>query len=123
MRHTAASRMARAGVSITFAQRLLGHSDPRLTEAIYTHLSPEDLESGVENCRRAEASGGEGDWMSDSGACTRTPSARGRALDGGRLYQRKGSKIWCLEYRDAEGSAATSLSATIGGWPRRAARA
>jgi len=48
MRHTAASRMARAGISITFAQRLLGHSDPRLTEAIYTHLSPEDLRAAVE---------------------------------------------------------------------------
>jgi len=29
--------MARANVSITFAQRLLGHSDARLTERIYTH--------------------------------------------------------------------------------------
>lgn len=48
MRHTAASRMVRANVSVTFAQRLLGHSDPRLTEKIYLHLEIEDLRAAVE---------------------------------------------------------------------------
>ena len=48
LRHTAASRMVRANVSVTFAQRLLGHSDPRLTEKIYLHLEVEDLRAAVE---------------------------------------------------------------------------
>ncbi len=38
LRHTAASRMARSGVGLVQAQKLLGHSDLKLTAAIYTHL-------------------------------------------------------------------------------------
>lgn len=48
LRHTFASRLARADVSLMHAQRLLGHSDPKLTAAIYTHLDVDDLRGAVE---------------------------------------------------------------------------
>ena len=47
-RHTFASQLGRAGVGLTHAQQLLGHSDPRLTAMIYTHLDVEDLRHAVE---------------------------------------------------------------------------
>lgn len=49
LRHTAASRLARSGVSLVQAQKLLGHSDPKLTAAIYTHLDTEDLRAAIES--------------------------------------------------------------------------
>ncbi len=49
LRHTAATRMARSGVGLVQAQKLLGHSDPKLTAAIYTHLDAEDLREAVES--------------------------------------------------------------------------
>ena len=47
LRHTFASRICRAGVGLVHAQNLLGHSDPRLTAAIYTHLDVEDLRKAL----------------------------------------------------------------------------
>ena len=64
LRHTFASRLARSGVGLVHAQRLLGHSDPKLTAGIYTHLGVEELRAAVETLpadpgdapsRRAEA--------------------------------------------------------------------
>ena len=40
--------MARRGVPLVMAQRLLGHSDPKLTAQVYTHLDAEDLRGAVE---------------------------------------------------------------------------
>jgi len=48
LRHTFASRLAGAGVGLLQAQKLLGHSDPKLTAEIYTHLAPEELRAAVE---------------------------------------------------------------------------
>ena len=48
LRTTAASRMARNGVPLVQAQRLLGHSDPKLTAQAYTDLDAEDLRGAVE---------------------------------------------------------------------------
>ena len=48
LRTTCASRLARNGVALVQAQRLLGHSDPKLTSAHYTDLSAEDLRGAVE---------------------------------------------------------------------------
>jgi len=39
--------LARAGVPLIEAQKLLGHSDPKLTAALYTHLHAEDLRGAV----------------------------------------------------------------------------
>jgi len=47
LRHTAASRLARSGVSIIHAQKLLGHSDPRLTAEVYTHVETEELRDAL----------------------------------------------------------------------------
>ena len=48
-RHTAGTRLARAGVGLVQTQRLLGHSDPKLTAQVYTHLDVEDLRGSVES--------------------------------------------------------------------------
>ena len=47
LRHTAVTRLARAGVSLTKVQQLMGHSDPKLTAAVYTHLGVEDLRDAI----------------------------------------------------------------------------
>lgn len=47
LRATAATMLARAGVPLQQAQRLLRHSDPRITERLYTKLGLADLADGV----------------------------------------------------------------------------
>ena len=54
LRHTCATRMARNGVPLIHAQRILGHSDPKTTSAIYAHLDAEDLRSAVERVSEGE---------------------------------------------------------------------
>jgi integrase len=48
LRHTAATRLARAGVGLAQAQRILGHSDPKLTAKIYTHVGVDELRDAVD---------------------------------------------------------------------------
>lgn len=48
LRHTLASRLARTGAPLIQAQRILGHSDPKLTARVYAHLDVEDLRGAVE---------------------------------------------------------------------------
>lgn len=48
LRHTAATRFARAGVPLVQTQRILGHADPKLTAKVYTHLDVDDLRDAVE---------------------------------------------------------------------------
>ena len=48
LRTTAASRFARVGAPLVQTQHILGHSDPKLTAAVYTDLSAEDLRGAVE---------------------------------------------------------------------------
>ena len=57
LRHSAASRWARAGVPLQKAQALLGHSDPALTARVYTHLEAEDLRGAVEGVGGTRALG------------------------------------------------------------------
>ena len=47
-------RFARAGVPLVQAQRLLGHSDPRLTSEIYVHLEADDMRAAVESLPACE---------------------------------------------------------------------
>ena len=48
LRHSAVSRYLRAGAPLGLVQKLVGHSDPRLTAAIYTHLDRDDLRAVIE---------------------------------------------------------------------------
>jgi integrase len=48
LRHTFGTRMARSGAGLVHVQRLLGHSDPKLTAQVYTHLDVEDLRGAIE---------------------------------------------------------------------------
>lgn len=48
LRRTFGSRLARRGVGLVQVQRLMGHSDPKLTAQVYTHLDLEDLPRAVE---------------------------------------------------------------------------
>lgn len=49
LRTTCATRMARCGVPLVMAQRVLGHADPKLTAAHYTRLEAEDLRPALES--------------------------------------------------------------------------
>ncbi len=40
--------MARSWAGLLHVQRLLGHSDPKLTAQVYTHLDVEDLRGAIE---------------------------------------------------------------------------
>jgi integrase len=48
LRHTTATLLLRAGVSLVVVQKLLGHKDPRLTEAVYGHLGGDFLRAEVD---------------------------------------------------------------------------
>ena len=47
LRHSFATRLARAEVGLLHAQRLMGHADPRMTAMIYTHLEVDDLRGAI----------------------------------------------------------------------------
>jgi len=47
LRGTTATLLARAGVSLVVAQRMLRHADPRLTANVYTRVDLADLRAGV----------------------------------------------------------------------------
>ncbi len=48
LRHTAASRFARHGAPLAVTQRILGHSDPKLTARVYVQLGVEEMRGVVE---------------------------------------------------------------------------
>lgn len=47
LRHTTATLLAKNGVTATIAQRILRHSDPRLTLNIYTHTNIDDMRDAM----------------------------------------------------------------------------
>jgi len=47
LRGTTATLLARAGASLVVAQRILRHSDPRLTANVYSRVDPGDLRDGI----------------------------------------------------------------------------
>jgi integrase len=57
LRHTFATRCARSGVGLVQAQHLLGHSDPKLTAKIYSHLEVDDLRIAIGRIGGPEAHG------------------------------------------------------------------
>lgn len=56
LRHTAASRMAAAGVPMTRIAAVLGHSDSRTTERVYARLAPGFLQDAVDTLDLSEVS-------------------------------------------------------------------
>lgn len=48
LRHTTATLMLKAGVSLAVVQRVLGHTSPLMTADIYGHLDLDDMRAGVE---------------------------------------------------------------------------
>lgn len=48
LRGTTATLLARAGVGLVVAQRILRHSDPRLTANIYSRVDLADLQAGID---------------------------------------------------------------------------
>jgi integrase len=58
LRHSFASRLARAGVPITHAQKLLGHSTVEMTARVYTHLDEQSMRGAIDRmeagARRAQ---------------------------------------------------------------------
>jgi integrase len=59
LRHTFCSELGRAGVGLTQAQALMGHSTPVLTANLYTHLGIEDLRGAMDklDARRSGSAG------------------------------------------------------------------
>ena len=47
LRHTTATLLLREGVPLVIVQKVLGHRDPKLTERVYGHLSPDFLHQEV----------------------------------------------------------------------------
>jgi integrase len=52
LRHTANSLLSAQGVSLKARQAMLGHSNPRLTEALYTHAMPVELDAIADTLER-----------------------------------------------------------------------
>lgn len=59
LRHSFASRLARNGVGLVQAQKLLGHSDPKLTAKVYSHLEVEDLRDAIASLSKPTADRGD----------------------------------------------------------------
>lgn len=53
LRHSFATQLARHGETLALAQRLMRHTDPRLTASIYTRLVSEDGRTAVNRVARA----------------------------------------------------------------------
>ena len=49
LRHTTATLLLKGGVPLATVQRILRHTDPRLTSEIYGHLDVEDMRTGIEH--------------------------------------------------------------------------
>ena len=60
LRGTTATLLARAGVPLVVAQRILRHTDPRLTANIYTHVDVGDLRAGIDRLGIPRL-----DWMAE----------------------------------------------------------
>jgi integrase len=48
LRHTTATLLRKAGVPLSTVQRILRHSDPKLTDQYYAHLETEDMRESLE---------------------------------------------------------------------------
>ncbi len=85
LRHTYASVLLMFGANLTSVQKLLGHSDPKITERRYGHLLPDFMKSEVDRLRfgldrlapKLPASGGGSASGGDSQAVAAVPGRLG----------------------------------------------
>ncbi len=87
LRHTFATRLARAGVGLAQAQKLLGHADVRMTAEVYTHLENEDLHEAITSLPRLRISGAKvaDDAKTEGHGKRKTPSTALLDGSGGRI--------------------------------------
>ena len=52
LRHTTGSLLTMRGANTAFVQRIMRHSDPRMTTGTYCHLEPTYLKSGIDELLR-----------------------------------------------------------------------
>ncbi len=62
LRHTFGTRLLRAGAGLIQVQKLLGHSDPKLTAQTYSHLLSDDLRTAVEKLPEPQGHRDGGQW-------------------------------------------------------------
>jgi hypothetical protein len=80
LRHTYATRLARADVGMAKTQRLLGHASIATTAEIYTHIGVEDLRGAVDSLARNQE--------------PRDPSQHYEPRDQSRHYEEPRDKSW-----------------------------
>jgi integrase len=56
LRHTTGSLLTMRGANTAFVQRIMRHSDPRITTQTYCHLEPDYLQAGMDSLMRLGAS-------------------------------------------------------------------
>lgn len=88
LRTTLGTALAERGVSIQVAQRLMRHSDPKLTMKHYTRIGLNPMRAGAE--RLLEAPEGDGDRQ---GATARQPREASRGVAGVDAVGRKGPRM------------------------------
>lgn len=86
LRHTFATRLARAGVSLAQAQALTGHRSPTILLQVYTHLQAEEARAAVELLRLPGELGRES--IEEAAPASRRPASD---RDSGALWKRGGS--------------------------------
>ena len=87
LRHTFATRLARAGVPIATAQKLTGHRTPSILLSVYTHLDDEEIRGALEGLPTiGVASNSPGRSSAESASC-----AVGGAAPASQLVREDGS--------------------------------
>ncbi len=106
LRHTCGTRHARQRRPLQNTQKLLGHSDPKLTASTYSHIEGDDLREDVEslpslepvrqNDAPAKAAGAEGTHIPGSnlapGASAQDPANDGGALSADPSDEKDGAR-------------------------------
>ena len=76
LRGTTATLLARAGVPLVIAQRILRHTDPRLTANIYTHVDVGGLRAGIDRLGIPKL-----DWMAEKDELAKAKPSPSREAD------------------------------------------
>jgi hypothetical protein len=93
LRHTTATLLLKAGVPLATVQRILRHSNPRITSEIYGHLDVDDMRAGLDRMPIKLNAGSPpvkdttpSDTMDSDAVCY--PLATGEPSEGGRGERR-----------------------------------